>query len=187
DRSRLQPGYVRGYVPGIRENGGQYTHAATWVVEALAELGRGTRAGEVLGLLNPVRHAGDPEGVARYKVEPYVVAGDVYGQPPHVGRGGWTWYTGSAAWLFRVALEGVLGLRLRGDRLALEPCLPASWPGYTLTFRRGGTTYRIEVQKPAGVERGVSKLTVDGVEQQGNEFALASDGGTHVVRVRVGE
>jgi cyclic beta-1,2-glucan synthetase len=187
DRSRLQPGYVKGYVPGIRENGGQYTHAATWVVEALAELGRGTRAGEVLGLLNPVRHAGDPEGVARYKVEPYVVAGDVYGQPPHVGRGGWTWYTGSAAWLFRVALEGVLGLRLRGDRLALEPCLPAGWPGYTLTFRRGATTYRIEVQKPAGVERGVSKLTVDGVEQPGNEFALASDGGTHVVRVWVGE
>jgi cyclic beta-1,2-glucan synthetase len=187
DRSRLQPGYVKGYVPGIRENGGQYTHAATWVVQALAGLGRGTRAGEVLDLLNPVRHARDADGVARYKVEPYVVAGDVYGQPPHVGRGGWTWYTGSAAWLFRVALESVLGFRLRGGRLALEPCLPAGWPGYTLTFRRGGTTYRIEVEKPAGVERGVRGLSVDGVEQEGNEFPLASDGGTHVVRVRMGQ
>src|SRR5919199_359387 len=134
--------YVERDVPHIPEPAGQHTHAATGGVEP---------PGEVLSLLNPVRDAGDPEGVARYKVEPYVVAGDVYGQPPHVGRGGWTWYTGSAAWLFRVALESVLGLRLRGDRLALEPCLPAGWPGYRLTFRRGTATYRIEVEKPPGV------------------------------------
>src|SRR5213078_1520648 len=121
------------YVPGIRVNGGQYTHAATWVVQATALLGQGTRALELFGLLNPIHHAATPEAVARYKVEPYVVAADVYGQAPHTGRGGWTWYTGSAAWLYRVALEDILGLRLRGRRLSVNPCVPASWSSFEVT------------------------------------------------------
>src|SRR5947209_7319436 len=146
DKGVLQPGYIKGYVPGIRENGGQYTHAATWVVLAAALVGRGNRAGELFDLLNPVLHAVTPQEVARYKVEPYVVAADVYGAPPHTGRGGWTWYTGSASWLYRVALEAILGFHLEGDRLRLEPCIPSGWSGYELTYRHGSATYHVTVQ-----------------------------------------
>src|SRR5262249_37311294 len=145
DAGSLHPGYIKGYVPGIRENGGQYTHAATWVVQATALLGQGTRAGELFDLLNPIRHAESPEDVARYKVEPYVVVADIYSLPPHTGRGGWTWYTGSAAWLYRVALENLLGFRLEGTRLRLRPCIPARWSGFQITFRHRSATYQITV------------------------------------------
>ena len=129
DRGVLEPGYIKGYVPGIRENGGQYTHAATWVVLATALQGRGDRALELWNLLNPIYHATTPADVEHYKVEPYVVCADVYGAPPHTGRGGWTWYTGSASWLYRVALEAILGFRLAGDRLRFEPCVPTELAG----------------------------------------------------------
>ena len=128
DQGPLQPGYIKGYVPGIRENGGQYTHAATWVVQATALLGQGDAGRGAVRPAQPDPHTSTPEEVARYKVEPYVVAADVYGVPPHVGRGGWTWYTGSAGWLYRVGLETILGFRLEGDRLRLDPCIPAAWP-----------------------------------------------------------
>ena len=128
DKGTLQPGYIKGYVPGIRENGGQYTHAATWVVLATALQGRGDRALELWNLLNPVCHATTPADVEHYKVEPYVVCADIYGAPPHTGRGGWTWYTGSAGWLYRVALEAILGFPL-GNTLRIEPCVPRGWPG----------------------------------------------------------
>src|SRR4029077_7523260 len=146
DRGRLDPGYIKGYVPGIRENGGQYTHAATWVVLATALLGQGERAMKLLGMLNPIHHSDSPEKVALYKVEPYVVAADVYGAPPHTGRGGWTWYTSSAAWLYRIGLEAILGFQLRGGRLQMEPCIPPDWSGYEITYRYRSATYKVAVK-----------------------------------------
>jgi N,N'-diacetylchitobiose phosphorylase len=146
------PGYIKGYVAGVRENGGQYTHAACWVVMALAELGRCERAARVLEMLSPVTHAATPERVARYRLEPYVVAADVYGEPPHVGRGGWSWYTGSAGWLYRAALESVLGLRVsQGRTLLIRPCIPAAWPGFRMRYRLpdGATQCDIAVENPA--------------------------------------
>jgi cyclic beta-1,2-glucan synthetase len=186
DRGPLQPGYIKGYVPGIRENGGQYTHAATWVVQAMALLGQGSQAVALFDLLNPINHAATPDAVARYKVEPYVVAADVYGVSPHVGRGGWTWYTGSAGWLYRAGLETILGFRLEGDRLRLEPCVPASWPGYEITYRRGSATYRIRVENPHGAERGISSVTLDGWACADGVIQLTDDGGPHEVVVILG-
>ena len=186
DRGTLQPGYIKGYVPGIRENDGQYTHAATWVVLATALLGRGRRASELFDLLNPIHHASDPESTARYKVEPYVVAADIYGRPPHTGRGGWTWYTGSASWLYRVGLEALLGFRLRGTRLLLDPCIPGDWPGFEITYRHRSTIYHIAIENPDGVERGVRALTLDGRPLDGDAVDLADDGQVHEVRVTMG-
>jgi cyclic beta-1,2-glucan synthetase len=185
DQGPLQPGYIKGYVPGIRENGGQYTHAATWVVQATAMLGQGTRAVQLFDLLSPISHTSSPETLSRYKVEPYVVAADVYGVGSHVGRGGWTWYTGSAAWLYRVGLESILGFHLEGDRLRLDPCIPAAWPGFEITYRHRSATYRIVVDNPAKVERGVKSVRVNGSEQA-NGVVLLADEGTHEVRVVLG-
>jgi cyclic beta-1,2-glucan synthetase len=193
DRGPLQPGYIKGYVPGIRENGGQYTHAAIWVVQALALLGEGDRAFEVFDLLNPVRHATTPKEVALYKVEPYVVAADVYGRPPHTGRGGWTWYTGSSGWLLRVALESVLGLRMEaGRRLVLRPCVPDAWPGFRLDYRLPGgqARYAIEVRNPGGCSEHVVGVRVDGRPLAAVDGAavwpLARDGREHAVEVELG-
>jgi cellobiose phosphorylase len=186
DRGPLQPGYIKGYVPGIRENGGQYTHAATWVVLATALQGRGDRALELWNLINPIHHATTPADVQHYKVEPYVVCADVYGAPPHTGRGGWTWYTGSAAWLYRVALEGILGIRPSGDMLRVEPCIPSRWPGYEVAYRHGSATYRIRVENPAGAGRGVRSVHVDGQPVPGGVVPFRDDGRTHDVRVTLG-
>jgi cellobiose phosphorylase len=186
DKGVLQPGYIKGYVPGIRENGGQYTHAATWVVLAVALQGRGDRALELWNMLNPIYHATTPSEVQRYKVEPYVVCADVYGVPPHVGRGGWTWYTGSASWLYRVALEAILGFRRAGDTLRAQPCVPRSWPGFEIAYRHGSATYRIRVDNPAGTGRGVGSVTVDGQPAPGGVVTLQDDGRGHDVRVTLG-
>jgi cellobiose phosphorylase len=186
DKGALQPGYIKGYVPGIRENGGQYTHAATWVVLAVASQGRGDRALGLWNMLNPIYHATTPSEVQRYKVEPYVVCADVYGIPPHVGRGGWTWYTGSASWLYRVALEAILGLRVTGDTLRVEPCIPAGWPGYEVTYRHGSATYRIRVDNSAGTGRGVRSVIADGQPAAGGAVPLRDDGRGHDVRVTLG-
>jgi cyclic beta-1,2-glucan synthetase len=183
----LEPGYIKGYVPGIRENGGQYTHAATWVVLATALLGRGQRAWELFDLLNPVRHAATPEDVEFYKVEPYVVAADVYGAPPHTGRGGWTWYTGSASWLYRVGLEAILGFHRRGSRLEIKPCIPPSWPGYQITYRHGSATYCVTVDNAAGTGRGARRVTLDGAPVPGAELDLADDGREHQVTITLGQ
>jgi len=184
DKSALDPGYIRGYVPGVRENGGQYTHGALWTAMAFAELGDGPRAWELTAMINPVNHARTPQGVATYKVEPYVVAADVYALPPHTGRGGWTWYTGSAGWMYRLILESVLGVTLEEDRLRFAPCLPPAWKGFSLRYRYRETYYNIvmrciEVESEAG-----SSVTVDGVTQPGNTFHLADDGQAHHVEVR---
>ncbi len=181
DKGPQQPGYVRGYVPGIRENGGQYTHAAAWVVQATALLGKGTRALELFDLLNPILHSTTPAAVQRYRVEPYVAAADVYSEPPHVGRGGWTWYTGSAAWLYRVALESMLGFQVQGNRLTLTPCISRQWHNYEIVYRYRTAVYQIRVENPHGVEQGIKQVELDGVAQQRFEITLADDGQRHEV------
>ena len=186
DKGVQQPGYIKGYVPGIRENGGQYTHAATWVVLATALQGHGDRALKLWNLISPVYHATTPTEVARYKVEPYVVCADVYGAPPHTGRGGWTWYTGSASWLYRVALEAILGFRLEGDTLRFEPCVPPSWPRFEITYHHRSATYQILVDNSAGTGRGVQSAELDGQRLPGAAVRLADDAKTHTVRVQLG-
>jgi cyclic beta-1,2-glucan synthetase len=187
DRGSVDPGYIKGYVPGVRENGGQYTHAAVWALIAFAELRNGDRAGELFSILNPINHASTRSGAHRYKVEPYVAAADVYSEPPHVGRGGWTWYTGSAGWMYRAGIEWILGFRLEGERLRLDPCIPRAWPRYDMTFLYHGTRYAIAVENPHGVTHGVTRLEVDGVEVEvAGGVALSADGGAHRVRVVLG-
>jgi cellobiose phosphorylase len=186
DKGKLEPGYIKGYLPGIRENGGQYTHAALWVVQAMALLGHGTEAFGLLDMLNPIRHTETPERTVVYHVEPYVVAADVYAEPPHTGRGGWTWYTGSAAWFYRVALETLLGFQQEGTRLRLLPCIPAEWKQYEMVYRYGQTLYHIVVENPQGVECGVKGVWLDDVAQNNGAIELVEDGGTHQVRVELG-
>jgi cellobiose phosphorylase len=183
DAEPIDPGYIKGYLPGIRENGGQYTHAAAWLVWGFAQLGESRRAFELFDLINPIRHGQDPQGVERYKVEPYVVAGDVYGHAPHAGRGGWTWYTGSASWLYRTILEAILGLYRRGDRLIIDPRIPPDWPGFEIVYRFRSATFRIAVQNPQGVESGEAAVWVDDQPQHEAVITLVDDGRTHEVRV----
>ncbi|WP_425606312.1 GH36-type glycosyl hydrolase domain-containing protein [Lysobacter yananisis] len=178
DRLDQNPGYIRGYVPGVRENGGQYTHAAVWAAMAFAEQGDTARAWELARMINPIGHALNAEDTARYKVEPYVLAADVYAVAPHVGRGGWTWYTGSAGWMYRLLTESLLGLQRSGGRLRLRPCLPADWPEYRMLYRYGASLYSILVRQDGAANK---SLTLDGVEQPGFEFALVDDGGVHRV------
>jgi cyclic beta-1,2-glucan synthetase len=187
DDTPLQPGYIKGYLPGIRENGGQYTHAAAWAVIAFAQLGDGDKAAELWTMLNPISHSSTAADINRYKIEPYVMAGDVYGEPPHVGRGGWSWYTGSAGWMYRAGLESILGFCLRGTSLVIQPCIPRGWPGFSMTFRYHSSLYEITIENPEGVSRGVSSLHVDGVPlgAQGG-IPLADDGNTHRVQVVLG-
>jgi cellobiose phosphorylase len=186
DKGPLQPGYIKGYVPGIRENGGQYTHAAAWVVLATALQGHGDRALELWNLINPVYHATTADEVQHYKVEPYVVCADVYGASPHTGRGGWTWYTGSASWLYRVAVETILGFQLRGETLRFEPCIPPNWPRFELNYRHRSTTYRILVDNSAGTGRGVRSLELDGQRLPNAFVPLTDDLKTHDVLVQLG-
>ncbi|MBT2746494.1 MULTISPECIES: glucoamylase family protein [unclassified Lysobacter] len=184
DRTEKDPGYIRGYVPGVRENGGQYTHAAVWAAMAFAELGDGARAWELARMINPIHHSSDAESAARYKVEPYVLAADVYGVAPHVGRGGWTWYTGSAGWMYRLLTESLLGLHREGDRMRIAPCIPADWPEYQLHYRFGDTRYQIRVrQSPTEGGQGGGRLSLDEVAQDGLSFALIDDGNLHRVEV----
>ncbi|MCA1734774.1 MAG: hypothetical protein LC739_01255 [Actinobacteria bacterium] len=187
DNWNVDPGYIKGYVPGVRENGGQYTHAAIWAVIAFAILRDGDRAGELFSILNPINHGSTRAGIYRYKVEPYVAAADVYSEAPHAGRGGWTWYTGSAGWMYRAGVEWILGFRLRGERLRLDPCIPRGWRGFEVTFRYHSATYQIAVENPDGVCQGVKALTVDGIElDPTDDVGLVSDGATHSVRVLLG-
>jgi cyclic beta-1,2-glucan synthetase len=186
DRTALDPGYIKGYLPGVRENGGQYTHAAIWAVLAFAGLGDGDKAGELFAILNPINQTRTRAGVHRYKVEPYVAAADVYAAPPHVGRGGWTWYTGSAGWMYRAGVEWILGFRLRGSVLHLDPCIPRAWRGFSLSFRYHSARYEIAVDNPRGVTRGVSTVALDDQAIDGASIALVDDGATHHVRVVLG-
>lgn len=185
NHSLPDPGYIKGYPPGIRENGGQYTHAASWAVLALVKLGQGEKAAALFNLLNPINHARTGDEAARYKAEPYVVPADIYSVAPHVGRAGWTWYTGSAGWLYRAGMEGILGIRQAGTELLIEPCIPKSWPGFEATFRFKSATYHIVVVKPIGVTGVVAKVSLNGRDCAGNhgKIALEDDGGHHDVLV----
>ncbi len=182
DKGALKPGYIKGYVPGIRENGGQYTHGSSWMILAAALLGRCDRAADWFGLLNPIRHGDSRAKVERYKTEPYVLAGDVYSEPPHVGRGGWTWYTGSAGWMYRIGLESILGLHVHGDRLTLAPCVPEDWKRYTITYRYQSAVYEISVEGKGGA----AGVWLDGTAVAGGEIRLVDDGRRHAVRVVIG-
>jgi cellobiose phosphorylase len=184
DTSTLEPGYIKGYVPGVRENGGQYTHAAIWAVMAFAEMGDVERAWELFSMLNPINHAGTPEAVAVYKVEPYVMAADVYAVSPHIGRGGWTWYTGSAGWMYRMIVETLLGLRIEGNRLLLGPRVPRAWDTFKIHYRHRATFYHLSVSR-AGPEVTTVSVTVDGAVQPDAAVPLVDDHREHTVEVLV--
>jgi cyclic beta-1,2-glucan glucanotransferase len=186
DRTPLQPGYIKGYPPGIRENGGQYTHAALWAIWAFAEMGQGTEAEALFRMLNPIYHSDSPEKAKRYQVEPYVIAADVYSVPPHNGRGGWTWYTGSAGWMYRLCVEAILGLHREGDTLRIEPRISSTWPGYEVDYRYADTTYTFEVENPDNVEQGILKIDLDGESLPSNVVSLINDRKTHKVVILLG-
>ena len=188
DQTQLDPGYIKGYPPGVRENGGQYTHAALWSVIALARLGNGDEAAALLAMLNPINHSLTASEMHRYKVEPYVVAADIYSRPPHVGRGGWTWYTGAAGWMQRAGIEDILGLNIVGAFVHLDPCIPKHWPGFELTLQRDGARYDIVVDNAAGVCRGVVRAECDGValSERPVRFPVGRDGCIYKIRIQLG-
>jgi len=189
DKTPLDPGYIKGYPPGIRENGGQYTHAAAWSVIALAMLGDGDKAAELFSLINPINHSRTRAGVHRYRVEPYVVAADIYSVAPHVGRGGWTWYTGSAGWMYQAGIEGILGLRLRGSHLLLDPCIPAAWRHFEIVLRYRSARYEISVENPDEVQHGISRIELDGkplLPVESMRIPLMDDRGLHKVSLILG-
>ncbi|MGO9612824.1 MAG: GH36-type glycosyl hydrolase domain-containing protein [Dissulfurispiraceae bacterium] len=183
DRSDMNPGYIKGYDPGVRENGGQYTHAAIWTAMAFAQLGDSSRAWELLSMINPVHHAGSLEKISTYKVEPYVVAADVYAVSPHIGRGGWTWYTASAGWMYTLITESLLGLRREGERLRFEPCLPRDWDSFRVHYRYKETVYHVTVMQTSNGT--TASVIIDGVEQSDTVFFLVDDHQEHSVEVRI--
>ena len=185
DKSRLDPGYIKAYIPGVRENGGQYTHGAIWTAMAFAIMGENERAWELFTLLNPVSHGGNPEQIATYKVEPYVVAADVYAVAPHTGRGGWTWYTGSASWMYRLLVETLLGANLEGDRLRLDPRMPAKWMSFKIHYRYRQTVYHITISRFADASVETSLLTLDGREIPGVILPLLDDQQEHHAELKV--
>ena len=184
DKSSLEPGYIKGYVPGVRENGGQYTHAAIWTIMAFALAGETTRVWELFRLINPILHARTPEEISRYKVEPYVMAADVYGLPPHTGRGGWTWYTGSAGWMYRLIVETLLGLKIMVDELQFSPRVPGEWKSFKLDYHFRETVYHITCLNVSGIWKTPPKIFLDGIEQPGAALKLADDRREHAVEVK---
>jgi cellobiose phosphorylase len=188
DTSELDPGYIRGYAPGVRENGGQYTHGAIWAAMAFAALGDRERAWELTTMINPVNHARTPEGMATYKAEPYAIAADVYALAPHTGRGGWSWYTGSAGWMYRLVVESLLGVTRESDCLRFTPCLPADWTEFRMRYRYGETMYDIAVRQTlvgARAEIPTAGVTVDGVAQPDGLVHMVDDRAVHQVSVDV--
>jgi cyclic beta-1,2-glucan synthetase len=188
DHTALQPGYIKGYVPGVRENGGQYTHAAVWTAIAFAELGDGDGTAALLGMLNPINRSGTMDGAKQYRVEPYVSVGDVYSKPPHIGRGGWSWYTGSAGWMYRAGIEWLLGVRVQNGRLVVDPCVPSAWPGFSVALRIGATRFEITVENPRRVCRGIALLELDGVASDDRTgIAIVDDERIHRVHAVLGD
>jgi len=186
DRMVHDPGYIKGYVPGVRENGGQYTHAALWTVIALAQLGLGDEAMELFHMLNPINHMRTPAGLEQYRAEPFAVAADVYAHPMHLGRAGWTWYTGSAGWMYQAAIEGLLGLRRHGGTCSIEPSIPAMWPKFSIQWHVGQTRYDVLVLNPDHHCMGVRSALLDGASVDHKAIPLLLDGATHNVVVELG-
>jgi cyclic beta-1,2-glucan synthetase len=186
ERALPSPGYIRGYPPGVRENGGQYTHAAVWLAMAMARSGDGSRAAQMLRMLNPIERTHNPEAVWRYGIEPYVAAADVYHLPGSVGRGGWSWYTGSAAWMYRAWVEEMLGLCVRGESMQIAPVIPGWWDGFQLSYRHGDTLYDIQIENPEHCERGVLWAEMDGQRLPGGVIPLSRDLVKHRITVRMG-
>lgn len=182
----MNPGYIKSYVPGVRENGGQYTHAAVWVIMSYARLGMGDQAWKLYHMINPINHSRTTIETATYKVEPYVMAADVYAAPPHIGRGGWTWYTGAASWMYQVGLEEILGFKKEKTRLYLDPCIPKEWKNFKIVYRFGKTVYQILVKNPLGVNRGVKSVFIDGKELKEKHVELCDDHKDHFVEVVLG-
>jgi cyclic beta-1,2-glucan synthetase len=186
DHTPKDPGYIKGYPPGVRENGGQYSHAAMWAVLAFAKIGDRTRAAELFALLNPINHALAPAAVERYRVEPYVVAADVYSVAPHVGRGGWTWYTGAAGWMYQAGVEGILGIRREGGELVIAPCIPPHWPGFEATVSVAGTRYEIRVTSSSTRGHGIAQAMLDDIALPatcGGDLRVPLDGGRHELQL----
>jgi cellobiose phosphorylase len=184
DTSEMDPGYIKGYVPGVRENGGQYTHAAIWAVMAFAKLGDVEKTEELLRLINPIQHGTTANEIATYKVEPYVMAADVYGVAPHVGRGGWTWYTGSAGWMYQLILESFLGLKREGNTLKVEPCIPVTWKSFSVKYRFEETVYNIMVNQ--GSDKETTEIFMDAEMQPGQFFLLTNDKKEHEITIEIG-
>jgi cyclic beta-1,2-glucan synthetase len=187
DATPRDPGYIRGYPPGLRENGGQYSHAAMWAILAHAARGDGDHAHRLFALVNPINHALTPDAVDRYAVEPYVVAADVYSVAPHVGRGGWTWYTGSAAWMYRAGVEGILGIRREGETLVIAPCLPTAWPGFSASVTIGEARVEIRVDKPVDLTGVIVEARIDDDPIQPTDGAVrvALAPGRHSLSIRM--
>ncbi|MEO5952526.1 MAG: glycosyl transferase family 36, partial [Chloroflexia bacterium] len=187
DKTPLNPGYIKGYIPGVRENGGQYTHGAIWTALARVLMGDGDGAYRLFEMLNPINHAITPEMVEQYKTEPYVIAADIYAHPQHIGRGGWTWYTGSASWFYRLGVEYILGLKLHGDYLTVEPCIPSTWPGYKLTYKHGTSSYHITIENEQGETSRSGTVELVGMPLPDGKVPLLDDGKRHEVRVALGD
>ena len=183
DKSSAEPGYIKGYVPGVRENGGQYTHAAVWVMMAFAELGNGNKALELFKLLNPILHAQNKSDSNVYKLEPYVIAGDVYAGDAYEGRGGWSWYTGSASWYYRAGLESLLGFHLQGNKLKISPCIPVTWKEYEIHYNYGKSKYSILVKNPEGLSNGSVDVELDDSPLEDSEITLIDDGKVHLISI----
>ena len=187
DNTNKDPGYIKGYPPGVRENGGQYTHAAIWAVWALAEMGEGDQAEALFKLMNPILHSESRADAETYRVEPYVIAADVYSVEPYIGMGGWTWYTGSSGWMYRLGIEAILGIKREGDCLIINPTIPEGWSSYKITYRFEEATYEIQVENPDGVSHGVVNLTFNGNQQSDLSIPLSSEKQTHYVTVTLGD
>jgi cellobiose phosphorylase len=185
DKSALNPGYIKGYVPGVRENGGQYTHAAIWAAMAFALMGETERAWELFNLLSPIHHGTTSEQIGTYNVEPYVIAADVYSRSPHTGRGGWTWYTGSAAWMYRLLIETLLGIKLEGDRLGLLPCMPKAWSSYKIHYRYRQTVYHITISRHPDISAAQPILSLDGRDLPEGAIPLVDDQVEHFVQMQI--
>lgn len=183
DKSKLEPGYIKAYSPGIRENGGQYTHASIWVIIALSKLGLGEKAHELFKMINPIEHSKTEEEANKYKVEPYVVAADVYSEDSMVGRGGWTWYTGSSSWLYKAGIENILGLKKEGEKFKIEPCIPSDWEEYSIKYKYKQTLYNIEVKNPDHKNIGTKEVNLDGKILENKWINLVDDNNIHKVDI----
>lgn len=185
NKTKLEPGYIKSYLPGVRENGGQYTHAAIWAIIAYTKLGFGDKALEYYRMINPIEHSRTKETAIKYKVEPYTIAADIYGAESLAGRGGWTWYTGSSSWFYKAGIENILGLVIKNNRLRIEPCIPKEWKEYKIKYRYKNSIYNITVKNESGKNTGVDKFFLNGVEVEEKEIALSDDGGIYEIEIKM--